>query len=62
MNNYLIFDAASGAVSMMIETDDPNMLALNTPEGHDVMTTPIKNVSEIDKVNVETGQLELMPI
>ena len=60
MNNYVIFDPISGAVSMMIETDNPDLLALNTPAGHDVMSTLIKNVSEIDKVNIKTGQLKLI--
>lgn len=55
--NYLIYDSVSGDVSAMIQTDDPRLMSLNTPSGHEFIVTTEKNLEEIVKVDIDTKEI-----
>lgn len=59
MNNYLIYDAITGVVSMTIQTSDPLFLLLNTPSGYKSMISTAQTLAAIDKVNVATKKIIL---
>lgn len=57
MKNYVIYDSVSGDVSTMIQTDDPRLLSLNTPSGHEFIATTERNLEEIVKVDISTKEI-----
>jgi len=59
MNNYIIYDAITGAVRMTIQTDDPVFVSLNTPTGYRSMISNATALAAIDKVNVATKKIIL---
>lgn len=49
--NYVIYETITGAVSMLIQTNDPDFVQLNTPPGCKYIQTSITNVSDIAGVD-----------
>ena len=60
-NGFIIYDRQTGHVSMMIRTDDPTLLSLNTPDGHSAVMSDTEDVQRIKKINVITNKAELLP-
>jgi hypothetical protein len=51
--NYVIYDNNTGTVAMILQTDDPNLVKLNTPEGCKTIltdTTDILGISKVDPI------------
>lgn len=61
MKNYVIYDAKTGDISMMIQTDDPSFLALNMPSSCSFISTSERDLKKIEKVDVETKKIRLKP-
>ncbi|SHM10807.1 hypothetical protein SAMN05216428_1148 [Nitrosospira sp. Nsp11] len=51
MSNYVIYQATTGVVSMLIQTSDPVFLQLNTPAGCKYIETSITNLTDIAGVD-----------
>ncbi|WP_025041036.1 hypothetical protein [Nitrosospira briensis] len=52
--NHIIYDASSGDVKMIITTDNPMTLTLNTPDGYNSIPTETRNIEEIAGVDPGT--------
>lgn len=59
-NGFIIYDLQTGDVSMMLRTDDPTLLLLNTPDGHSAVMSKIEDIKKVKKINVITNSAELV--
>lgn len=58
-DKYVIYNKKTGDVHMMIKTEDPMIILLNTPPDYEAIKTDMENFGEIKSVDVKTKKLKL---